>query len=100
MTVVPNVAYCSNFPVCFHHVVMSMWQMPSDDICESDWLVGGGLFPLRALICFRAHQSFGDFFSYASPFSKFSDFNSATVTRCISYFIYAVLQSDIATVCG
>jgi len=41
---------------------MSMWQMPSDDICESDWLVGGGLFPLRALICFRAHQSFGDFF--------------------------------------
>jgi hypothetical protein len=36
--------------------------MRSKDICKKDWIIGEGWFRLRALICFRARQSFGQSF--------------------------------------
>lgn len=63
MIVVRNVGYRCVFRVCLRQVeYVTIEQKPSNDIRKKDWIAGGSLFQIRALICSPARQCFGQSF--------------------------------------
>lgn len=52
--------------------------MPSNVTCK-DWIVGGGLFQLQTLICFRLVKVVDSLSSYAAALLKVSDFTSTNI---------------------
>ena len=80
MIVVCNAGYCCVFAVYFHQVeYVTLEQMPSNDIRKKDWIVLGGLFHSRVLICFPPHQRSGESVFVRFSIAKVSDFNSNIV---------------------
>jgi len=49
---------------------VTLQQAPSNAICKLDWIVGGGLFELRSLICLRARQNYGVHFLLRLSFAQ------------------------------
>ena len=82
MRVVPNMGYRSIFPVCFHHLVVSMWPCSRGLVTpfvRRTGFVEEGLLQLWTSICFRARQSFGESFFVRLSVAQGRYFNSTII---------------------